>query len=95
MHNQKDVKTNIKRMGMECILDNTIEVESYDIVKNAEVSNQDDVSQNAVDEAMLKKQLYCPSLFQLWRTGAFAVRYEASKDDEDFGGVCGPHTRPT
>ena len=68
----------------ECILDNPIEVESDDVVKNAEVSNQDDVSQNAVDQAMLKKQLHCPSLFRLWRTGAFALRYEASKDDEDF-----------
>ena len=68
----------------ECILDNPIEVESDDIIKIAEVSNQDDVSQNAVDKAMLKKQQYCPSLFWLWRTGAFAVRYEASDDDEDF-----------
>ena len=68
----------------ECILDNPIEVESDDVVKNAEVSNQDDASQNAVDKALLKKQLYCLNLFQLWRTGAFAVRYEASEDDEDF-----------
>ena len=42
----------------ECILDNPIEVESDDVVKNAEVSNQDDVSQNAVDKVLLKKQLY-------------------------------------
>ena len=68
----------------EWILDNPIEVESDDIVKNAEIPNQDDVSQNAAVEAMLKKQLYCPSLFRLWRTEAFAVRYEASEDDEDF-----------
>ena len=32
----------------------------------------------------LRRQLYCPSLFRLWRTGAFAVRYEASEDDDDF-----------
>ena len=68
----------------ECILDHPNEVGSDDIVKNAKVSNQDDVSQNAVDEAMLKKQLYCSSLFRLWRTGAFALRYEASEYDEDF-----------
>ena len=59
-------------------------MESDDIVKNAEVSNKDDVSQNAVDEVMLKKPLYCPSLFWLWRTRVFAVRYEASEDDDDF-----------
>ena len=41
----------------EWILDNPIEVESDDIVKNAEIPNQDDVSQNAAVEAMLKKQL--------------------------------------
>ena len=39
---------------------NPIEVESDDIVKNADVSNQDDVSQNAADEAMLKKAAVLP-----------------------------------
>ena len=54
------------------------------LIKTIISSNQDDVSQNAVDEAMLKTQLYCPSLFRLWRTDDFAVRYEDSHDDEDF-----------
>ena len=44
----------------EYILDNPIEVESDDVVKNAEVSNQDDASQNAADEALLKKAAVLP-----------------------------------